>query len=71
MSDIKTDVLLNAVGLAMKLLPEDAGKRLADSIIDEIEDVYEGTETEWDDFFIGGICQTVRTAFNIPDYPDS
>ena len=64
---MKALLLTNLVKVVLGLLTPETMREFADTVLDWIEDHVEDSDAEWDDKVVLPLCNTVRTAFNIPD----
>lgn len=64
---MKTLLLTQLIKTIMLILTPDLIQKLADTILDFVEDYVEGTKSSVDDALILPLCNLIRTAFSIPD----
>lgn len=60
-------ILQQLVAILVGLLSPELLKKLADMLLDFVEDFVLGTKTDIDDMFVLPFCKILRKAFSIPD----
>jgi hypothetical protein len=64
---MKEYLIKQLVSMLLTMLSPDTMKKAVDGVLDIVEDAVAKSETTVDDAIVLPLCQTVRSAFNIPD----
>ena len=54
----------------LALVPDSVVKKIADDLLDKVEEAVEDSDTEWDDAVVVPVVNRVRGLLAIPDLPD-
>lgn len=64
---MKEQLITTLISMVIRTLDEEKMKKLADVILDFVEDKVEESSTKWDDAVILPLCKMVRNAFGIEE----
>jgi hypothetical protein len=64
---MKQKLLIALVGQLLKMLKPELVKKIADQVLDLVEDWVKDSSTEIDDTIVLPVCEMIRTTFDIPD----
>ena len=64
---MKEKIIIQLLGMLIKLVTGERLKKLADKILDFIEDEAKDSENKFDDATVLPLCKVIRTTFDIKD----